>query len=165
MKVLFEEKQYFRQKWIWLVVLFFPIFSIYGIFEQFIMHRPIGNHPISDAGLTIYAILFGLGLPLLLYYTHLKVYITQEGLYYRFFPFHFKEYCIKKEEIEKVEALTYSPLKEYGGWGIRYGFKGKAYNVSGNLGVKIHLKNDSNILFGSQNHKQMEKVLRTTITN
>ena len=44
--------------------------------------------------------------------------------------------------------------------GIRYGFKGKAYNVSGNKGVKIFLKNGTNIMFGSQKHKELSKALK-----
>jgi hypothetical protein len=50
-------------------------------------------------------------------------------------------------------------MKEFGGWGIRYGFKSKAYNVSGNKGLQIVLKNERQILFGSQRHKELEKVM------
>ena len=72
----------------------------------------------------------------------------------------FKSHTIKIEDIEKFKAMSYSPLKEYGGWGIRFGFKGKAYNVSGNKGVKVFLKNDTNIMFGSQKYKELEKTLK-----
>ena len=34
------------------------------------------------------------------------------------------------------------------------------YNTSGNLGVKVHLKNGRNILFGSQKHKELAKALK-----
>ena len=86
--------------------------------------------------------------------------MTKEGLHYQFFPFHFKKHLIKSGEIEKIEALQYKPLGDYGGWGVRYGFKGKAYNVSGNKGVKVYLTNGRNILFGSQKYKDLEKVLK-----
>ena len=76
------------------------------------------------------------------------------------FPFHFKKHLIKLDEIEKIEALQYKPLGDYGGWGIRYGFKGKAYNVSGNKRVKVHLKNKKNILFGSQKHNELAQTLK-----
>ena len=78
----------------------------------------------------------------------------------QFPPFHFKSHTINIDEIERIEALKYKPLVDYGGWGIRYGFKGKAYNVSGNLGVKVYLTNGRNILFGSQKHKELEKALK-----
>ena len=57
------------------------------------------------------------------------------------------------DSIEKAEAHSYSPLRDYGGWGIRYGGKGKAYNVSGNKGVLLMLKDGKNVLIGSQNHE------------
>ena len=94
------------------------------------------------------------------YLLQLRIKVNSEGLHYQFFPFHLKSHTIKIEEIVKVEALQYKPLAEYGGWGIRYGFKGKAYNTSGNLGVKVHLKNGRNILFGSQKYKELAKTLK-----
>ena len=62
------------------------------------------------------------------------------------FPFH---------SIQKVEAVTYSPIMEYGGWGLRYGRKGKAYNVSGNKAVFLTLCNEKNVLIGSQKHGEL----------
>ena len=85
--------------------------------------------------------------------------LSNKGLQYQFFPFHLKSYTIKLDEITSFEELTYSPIKDYGGWGIRYGFKGKAYNVSGNRGVKIYLKNGKNILFGSKKSHELALVL------
>ena len=62
-------------------------------------------------------------------------------------------------------AMKYKPISQYGGWGIKYGFNGKAYNVSGNLGVKVFLKNGSNIMFGSQNYKSLARSLLNLINN
>ena len=90
----------------------------------------------------------------------LRIKVNEDGLHYQFSPFHLKFHTIKMDEIESFKAMEYSPLKEYGGWGIRYGFKGKAYNVSGNKGVKVFLRNGSNIMFGSQNHKELAKALK-----
>ena len=46
--IYIEEKQYFRQKWLWVIILFFPLFSFYGIYEQIMLGNPIGNNPASD---------------------------------------------------------------------------------------------------------------------
>ena len=145
MNYIFEEDQRFSQWWIWMLLAIFPILSIVLFF-------------LDEAN--IYYVLGCLMLPLFFYALQLRVKINEEGLHYQFFPFHLKFYSIRIEEIEKIEALEYKPLAEYGGWGIRYGFKGKAYNVSGNLGVKIHLTNGRSILFGSEKHKELEKALK-----
>jgi hypothetical protein len=105
-------------------------------------------------------VLIGLVLPLIFYLFELRIKVSKEGLHYQFFPFHLKAHIVKLEDIEKYKAMEYSPLTEYGGWGIKFGFKGKAYNVSGNKGVKIFLKNGLNIMFGSQKHNELAKALK-----
>ena len=145
MNYLFKEKQKFTQWWLWAILLVFPILSIY---------------PFDNNGINYDYVLIGIALPLGFYFLELRTFVSKEGLHYRFFPFHFKEYVIKHEDIESFKAMEYSPLKEYGGWGIRYGFKGKAYNTSGNKGVKVFLKNGKNIMFGSLKHKELERALK-----
>ena len=156
----FSETQYFRQKWLWIIILFFPAFSAYGIYEQIISGNVIGEKPMSDAGLIAFSIIVGIGLPLAFWSMKLKTRVSEKGLHYQFFPIHLKERLIAFEDIESFKARTYSPMKEFGGWGIRYGFESKAYNVSGEQGVQIVLKNERKVLFGSQNHKQLEKAMR-----
>lgn len=156
----FSEQQYFRQKWLWIIILFFPFFSAYGIYEQVILGNIIGDKPMSDEGLIAFAIIVGIGLPLGFWNMKLKTRVTNKGLHYQFFPIHLKERVIEFKDIESFKARTYSPMKEFGGWGIRYGFESKAYNVSGEQGLQIILKNERKVLFGSQNHKQLEKAMR-----
>ena len=147
MSHLFEEKQKFTQWWVWSLLLL-PI----------IITASFSLPPNSGPGVII-----ALAIPLLFYFFELRVQVNEQGLHYQFFPVHFRSYRIKKSDIEKIEALKYRPLGDYGGWGIRYGFKGKCYNVKGNLGVKVFLKNGSYILFGSQRHKELEKSLQKII--
>ena len=145
MELLFEEKQKFNQWWLWGILLVFPLLSII---------------PFDGDGINYNYVLIGIAIPLMFYFFELRTFVTKEGLHYQFFPFHFKKYLIRLDEIEKTESLQYKRLGDYGGWGIRYGFKGKAYNVSGNKGVKFYLTNGRNILFGSQKYKDLEKVLK-----
>jgi len=145
MKYLFEENQKFTQWWLWVILLSFPIIS-FG--------------PFDENTININYVLIGFFIPFLFYLFELRLKVSAEGLHYQFFPFHLKSHIIKLEDIEKFKAMEYSPLKEYGGWGIKYGFKGKAYNVSGNKGVKIFLNNGTNIMFGSQKHKELAKALK-----
>ena len=145
MKYLFEENQKFTQWWLWVILLSFPIIS-FG--------------PFDENSININYILIGFAIPFLFYLFELRLKVSDEALHFQFFPFHFKSHIIKLEDIKKFKAMEYSPLKEYGGWGIKYGFKGKAYNVSGNKGVKILLNNETNIMFGSQKHSELAKALK-----
>ncbi len=147
MNLLFEENQKFTQWWLWLILLT-PLFI-----------TAFTKNIYSYEGLILILI------SLFFYYLELRVKVSKNGVQYQFFPIHLNSYSIKLEEIEKIEAIKYKPLGDYGGWGIRYGFKGKCYNIKGNLGVKVYLKKGSYILFGSQKYKTLEKVLSQLLNN
>ncbi|MAW20935.1 MAG: hypothetical protein CMD16_00895 [Flavobacteriales bacterium] len=144
MHYLFEENQKFRQWWLWLILLFSLITPMI-----FFDNNPVGYNYV----LMILLIL------LLFFLLELRIKINPEGLYYQFFPFHLKVYMIKAKQIKNIETVQYSPFDQ-GGWGIKYGFQGKSYTVSGNKGLKIFLSNGRTIIFGSQRYKEMEKALR-----
>lgn len=57
---------------------------------------------------------------------------------------------IALREIASAEAVTYSPLAEYGGWGIRGWGKDTALNARGNRGVRLTLRDGRRVLIGSQ---------------
>lgn len=54
-------------------------------------------------------------------------------------------------EIRKIEVVSYRPLADYGGWGIRSGRDGeRVLNARGNRGVRLTLGDGSRLLIGSQ---------------
>ena len=79
------------------------------------------------------------------------------------FTFHSMRFPI--DGIRSYEAITYSPLREYGGWGIRYGWNGKAYNVSGNQGIQLELSEGRRVLIGTQNPPQFLAALQSLGTS
>jgi len=159
----YRETQHFRQIWLWALVLFISLLSLYGAFQQLILGEPFGNNPAPDSMMVILAIIFGIGLPLFMFIMNLTTEIRSNGLYFRFFPFHLSFHRIAAEEIIIYEACTYSPIKDYGGWGIRYGRKGKAYNVSGNRGVRFELSNEKHLLIGSRRPEELVETLASIL--
>jgi hypothetical protein len=81
--------------------------------------------------------------------SRLIVSLDSEGIRYQFVPFHRRLHLIRWVEVERAFVRTYRPIIEYGGWGIRFGLKGKAYNVSGTDGLQLELKNGRKVLFGT----------------
>lgn len=160
---LYLETQYFRQVWLWALVLFIALLSLYGAFQQLILGIPFGNNPAPDGVMIVLAVIFGIGLPLFMYKTNLTTEIHSDGLYIRFFPFHLSFHRIAIREIRGFESCTYSPIKDYGGWGIRYGRKGKAYNVSGNRGVQFELSNGKHLLIGSRRPEELAETLASIL--
>jgi len=155
----YREVQYLRQVWLWALILFISLLALFGAVQQLILGRPFGDNPAPDVVVLIIAIIFGFGFPVFPYRTNLATEVRSDGLYFRYFPFHLSFHKIAAEDIKKFEARTYSPIREYGGWGIRYGRKGKAYNVSGNRGVQLELSNGQQVLFGSQSPEELAEAL------
>lgn len=163
-RVSFYEVQRFRQTWVLALVLPISLFLIvlfgYGMIKQLILGHPWGGRPLSDTALAIIGplwILFGVGLAYLFYSLKLVTEVQTDGLYVRFFPL--THHKIPFENIKHCEGRTYSPIREFGGWGIRYGKRGKAYNVSGNQGVQLELSNGKRFLIGSQRPEELARAI------
>ena len=145
------------------VYIIASLLPLYGAFQQLILGEPFGNNPAPDSLMVVLAIVLGVGLPLFMYMTNLTTEIHSDGLYFRFFPFHLSFRRIAAQEIRGFESCTYSPIKDYGGWGIRYGRKGKAYNVSGNRGVQFELSNGKHLLIGSRRPEELAEILTSIL--
>jgi hypothetical protein len=146
---LFSETQKFRQYWLILILLTPSAITFYGAYQQLILGIPFGDNPGSDSMVALFAVVFGFFFPVLILSMNLKTEVRYDGLYVRFFPFHLKFKRFEFDEIASYNMVTYNALRDYGGWGIRYGRKGKAYNVSGNGGIMLEFKNGKNLMIGS----------------
>jgi hypothetical protein len=146
----YREVQQFRQIWIWVVVIAIAGLMWYAFVIQILFRRPFGDNPMPDIMMIIFWLIFGLGLPALFFFGKLITEVRGDGIYIRFFPLHLSFHKIAFKDLKRYEVRTYRPLLEYGGWGIRYGFKGKAYTVSGNRGVQLELLDGKRLLIGSQ---------------
>ena len=150
MRPIYREVQQFRQGWIWTVVVAIAgLIWVAGV-RQLILNRPFGGQPMPDILLVIFWLIFGIGFPALFLFCRLVIEVRDDGIYIRFSPFHLSFRRIGFEKLKEYEVRTYRPIREYGGWGIRSGSKGKAYNVSGNRGVQLVLTNGKRVLLGSQ---------------
>jgi len=159
-KILFTETQQFRQWWVWLMMLALNGFFVYGIYQQVVLKVPFGDNPASDEGLYIgFAII--LAITLLFWVMKLQTQVKEDGIYVKFFPIHFRYKKYTWDNLSKVYVRTYSPLTEYGGWGIRLGLfgKGNAYNVKGNQGLQLEIPGKANLLIGTQQPEALQAVL------
>jgi hypothetical protein len=171
--IFFQEKQSMRNNKLFYFILLLSVFFlgvlIYGLVMQLGLDKPFGNKPLSDKGLIIFSILMtivALGLPTLMYKSTLVTTIDNKRISYKYKPFQRRTKQILFADIDSYEVKQYSPIGDYGGWGLRYNFskKSKAYNVSGNMGIEIALKSGKKILIGTQKPDEiksvMEKVFR-----
>ncbi len=155
----FREVQHFRQTLLWLFLFCVILLSLWEIIQQLVLGIPFGNNPAPDTVLVILAVIFGIGFPFFFYITNLTTEVRSDGVYLRFFPIEMTFNRISLENIKEWEAVAYHPVREYGGWGIRYGKNTKVYSVSGNHGVLLTLVNGKRLLIGSQRPDELAEAI------
>ncbi|MEX6689008.1 hypothetical protein QTN47_15985 [Danxiaibacter flavus] len=157
-EVLFSERQKFKQWWLFLGLFAVNGLFLFGVYKQVFKGQQFGDKPMSDSGLLI-----GTGLTMLMTLLFLNfrldTVIKTDGIYVRFFPFHIKYRQYSWSNLKKVYIRKYSALKEYGGWGLRFGRNGKAFNVSGNEGLQLEFNNGKRLLVGTNKAEELKSIL------
>ena len=163
-RTTFREVQQFRKWWIWIPLLLSCVCVValfgYGMHKQLILGEQWGERPMSDAALVVVgplSIFVTLGSAYLMYVVKLVTEVREDGIYIRFYPLRSRK--ISFSEITKCAVREYSPIREYGGWGIRCGSNGKAYNVSGSRGVQLEFSNGKQLLIGSQEAEELAEAI------
>ncbi len=167
-QILFTEKQYIKNK-VLLVLVYISslipmvVMSI-ALVQQILYKESFGNHPVSDSTLIvlwIISILFAIALIYLFRFSYMKIEISTNGFHYRYIPFHRSEKNILPKDVSSYEIVDVKPIRDYGGWGIRYNIsgKGKGYIFSGNKGVRFTLRDNKKILFTTEKAESMELAL------
>ena len=144
---IFYEIQQFRQKWIWTILLI----------VLFVLFLPIISGIVSIL-LGVILILTGFCFIWLFYSMKLITEIKGDSIHIKFSPF--TTQIIPFSEIIKYEIRQYRPIIEYGGWGIRFNKSGKAYTVSGNIGIQIQMSTGKGILIGTQQPNEFLQAMK-----
>lgn len=162
----YRETQGFRQWWLWLLLVGSVLLTVgvfgYGIYRQIIQETPWGDNPMSDTALVVtgaVTIIFTLGMAVAILSARLITEVRSDGLHIRFFPLRWR--TIPFETIASYQARTYRPVRDYGGWGIRWGREGKAYTTGGNEGLQLILNDGEKLLIGSRRAEELEAAVRT----
>lgn len=154
---LFHEEQRFRQKWLWglmgAIIITQVAVMLVILVQIWVFGETVDGNDSSDFGLLLVfvleAVILG-SLVWLIWNVRLITEVHPDGVHVRFVPLHRKFQIYHPAEIANFEARIYRPIMEYGGWGIRYGTKGKAFNVSGNQGVQFEFADGKRLLIGTQ---------------
>lgn len=152
-KIVFREKQQFRQWWLWLLLLGLDSFILY---RWYLWVQAAGGE--VEGGLLTSSIVAFFVTTLFLV-VKLETIIKQDGVYVRFFPLHVRFKRFGWDELAKAYVRHYNPLQEYGGWGIRFGKRGRAYNISGQWGIQLVRKQGIDVLIGTKRPEEVEAVM------
>jgi hypothetical protein len=159
-EILFTERQKFKQWWLWLLLLSINGLFLFGVYKQVIDGQQFGDKPMSNAGLLVTA---GLTILLTLLFVNFRLdtNIKNDGIYVRFFPFHLKFKHYTWDSLTKSFVRQYSPLTEYGGWGLLLGLFviGSAFNVSGDKGLQLEFTDNKKLLIGTNKPDELTETL------
>ncbi len=165
MKIYIEEQR-FSQIWLWIMMIAVNVGVLgqfaYGLYLQIGKGIPYGNVPMSNSGLILTTALTTallVAVTLLMLCSKLSVRIDNRSININFKPFLMKEKIIKWSDVKSFEVVKYQPINDYGGWGLRLGRKGTAYNVKGNMGLRLTLQNKKTLLIGTSKADELARFL------
>jgi hypothetical protein len=150
---LFYEEQTFRQRRMLLLLAVPPSVLLLLVIWQAVLGHPWGNHPMSNASLTgwtIFLWLVYLRLVRIRLVTELlptELLVSMRGLWRR--------RRIAVNDIKSVETITFDPVRDFGGYGIRTTRQGTAYIAGGNNGVRLQLASGATLVIGSERSKEL----------
>ena len=149
--VVYREEQNFGW-WVYALMVLMVAFGV--VLELLARSRNPGGEP--DAGMSLQVpvvLLVSLLLPTIMIVGVLRltteVDATGIRIWFGWIPTFQRTICLA--DLERVEPVRYRPLVDCGGWGIRTGPGGeRVYNARGDLGVRLHFRDGTRILIGSQ---------------
>lgn len=144
----FHEVQRFRQKWLWTLVLSPFVISL-GLFYT--------QNNLQSISVIIAAFL---GAVIFLYSVKLTVRVEDDGIHIKLFPLHLKDRVISFDEIESFNSEDYRPIREFGGWGLRWRPGKIAYSTSGSKGVRIEREGDKDVMIGNGKPEEFAEAIR-----
>ncbi|MCO5725750.1 hypothetical protein [Robiginitalea marina] len=150
----FTEIQKFTQWWLWALFGALVLLPLYGLYRQVVLEEPFGNNPMSDWGLVLF-LLGMLAVPGFFAFIELRTEIDERGIRMRLRPI--SQESFPWDRIEKVEPITYG----FVGYGLRFSFKhGTVYNIRGNKGLAIYLKDGGRFVVGTQDPDRLVTTLK-----
>ncbi|MGB3774004.1 MAG: hypothetical protein WA951_01995 [Leeuwenhoekiella sp.] len=156
MKV-FKETQRFDQWWLRILLLAALSVAISPLFFEY--DTIIGSRSELTSVITSVVIIVALFLTFWFLFK-LETRIDEQGISYRYLPFHRKSRSRTWDKIRSIHVRKYNPILEYGGWGYRIGLRKKrALNVKGNMGIQIIYKNGRQLLLGTQRPQDAEAII------
>ena len=158
---IFTETQRFTQWWIWGVIGIIDLITIIIMMIDLSTGPEAGTDAAKqEMMLGFFSIVFTFAFTAVIILAFsMKTLLYANVLKVEFVPFTSK--LLSPDMVRHAEVVTYHPIRDYGGWGVRTGKGGTVYNVKGNRGIRFDLLNGKHVLVGSQNPEELASFLRS----
>jgi hypothetical protein len=146
----FEETQWFCRRWWWLLLGI--TIALSGLLS-WVFGKPHGSTALLIA-IPLTVLVLGS-----LWLLKLTVRVDKAGIHYQYIPFLNRWRHWPWQEFRRVAPRTYSPLGDYGGWGIKGWPSNWVYNVWGPAGLQLVFRSGDKLLLGTQQPAELQAVL------
>lgn len=149
---IFKEEQSYVGTWVMYLILMLEIPALILVSVVVLA----GESSDKTEGVTALIAVFSIMavVMVLIFKIKLETRIDEKGIQYKYFPF-VKWRLIEKRKIRKAKVVSFSPLTDHGGWGIKGNKTTKAYTVIGDTGLSIDVGEKKKILIGTQKPKEL----------
>lgn len=153
---IFKEEQTYKGTWVMYLILILEIPTLI-LLTVLILNDDSGSNE-GIYGLLSVILIMGIAMTVI-FNLKLETRIDDNGIHYRYFPF-IKWRNIPKHQIRSAEVVSFSPLGDHGGWGIRGNRTTKVYTVVGDTGLSIDINEKKKILIGTQKAQELREFLK-----
>lgn len=151
----FKESQMVNISWKWIFFIGLYVLMFWALIEQLSEQKDL--HAIISI---LFSLLVIVVFNIIVLVMRLDTEIDETKIIYRYRPFHRKPKEILFSEISEIYLREFKPVREYGGYGIQRRIrKGRAFTISGNIGLQIVLKSGKKILIGTQKPKELKLLI------
>lgn len=152
---IFKEEQTYRGTWVMYLILMLEIPTL-------VLVTTLVTNSGTDQKEGIFGLVFVL-VNMILVLTlilnlKLSTRIDSNGIHYRYFPF-IKWRKIPKAQIRSAEVISFSPLTDHGGWGIKGNSTAKAYTLIGDKGLQLGINEKKKIVIGTQKSQELNEFI------
>jgi hypothetical protein len=154
---MFHEEQPLSQARTRFMTAIPPVAMLLLLIWQVVLGHPWGKNPMSNAALigwTIFLWLIYLRLMTIKLVTDVQpgqLTVAMRGLW--------RTQKIPLDKIKSLTQITFDPIADWGGYGIRSTSNGKAYIASGHEGARIELTDGSIVVIGSQKPGELVRAI------
>lgn len=152
---IFKEEQSYRGTWIMYLILLLEIPTMVILTVVMVNSNTNGDE-------NLFA-LFGviclmIGVMLFILNIRLVTRIDDQGVHFRYFPL-VKWQKIQKAQIQSAKVVSFSPLTDHGGWGIKGNSTTRAYTIIGDQGLELDIDEKKKLVIGTQKPKELSEFM------
>ncbi|MGO4885506.1 MAG: DUF6141 family protein [Bryobacteraceae bacterium] len=148
----FREEQ--RFEWFWPAIFCIPALVVgYGLYKEVWLKQPF-----LSPSLLWPAFVVSIVVAVWLAWMKLVTEVRTDGLYIDFVGL-WPERTIPWDQIRSVEVRKYRPVRDFGGWGVRWAARGIVYHARGNRGARLVLESGERVLVGSERPDELVRAI------